>query len=222
MGMDMKIGANQKETSLKMVSTDPLKKAKSLFSKNKRQTPPIPLLKLLILGLLAMATPFSPAFAHSFKTGEIRIGHPWAKPTPEGAQEAKQSGEVYMAFLNQGEKPDQLKGATTSVAQKVTLVAGNADGSLSDTTAIDLPLNRGVPMRPGATHFRLDGLKGGLTEGDKFTLRLTFADAKPVDVIVMVQATPTENPAAAMPDRDSVPVHGGHDAHSDMHHDMAE
>ena len=219
MGMGTKTGANRAETSHKQASTDPLKKAKSLFSMVDNRTPPTPLLKSLILALLVAAVVVGPATAHSFKTGEIRIGHPWARPTPEGAQGTKMSGEVYMAFLNQGEKLDQLKGATTSIAQKVTLVAGNADGSLSDTTAIDLPLNRGVPMRPGATHLRLDGLKGGLTEGDKFTLRLTFADAKPVDVIVMVQATPTENPAAAMPDADKAPVHTSHDA---MHHDMAE
>lgn len=175
---------------------------------SKALTPPYPLVMLLVCNFMIAA----PAFAHSFKTGEIRIGHPWAMPTPEGAK----TGEVYLAFLNQGEKPDQLKGATTSIAQKVVLVAGNPDGSVSDTSVIDLPLGRGVPMRPGSTHLRLEGLKGGLTEGDKFTVRLSFADAKPVDVMVMVQATPTENPVASSTADE--PMHNQHDMQDGMAH----
>ena len=208
------MGINMSDKSaligLKGRQTASLFARKSLNKLLKSLTLPTPLLMLLVCSLMAMA----PAYAHSFKAGEIRIGHPWAKPTPVGAK----SGEVYMAFLNQGEKPDQLTGATTSIAQKVVLVAGNTDGSVSDTSVIELPLGRGVPMRPGATHLRLDGLKGGLTEGDHFTLRLTFANEKPVDVMVMVQANPTENPVTSSTADE--PMHSQHDWQDGMAHDQ--
>ncbi len=198
------------QISFKQPLTVPLFAVKLLIGLCKALTPPNPVLMLLVCSFMAV----SPAFAHSFKAGEIRIGHPWAKPTPVGAK----SGEVYMAFLNQGEKPDQLTGATTSIAQKVVLVAGNTDGSVSDTSVIDLPLGRGVPMRPGATHLRLDGLKGGLSDGDHFTLRLTFANEKPIDVMVMVQASPTENPVTSSTADE--PMHSQHDWQDGMAHDQ--
>ena len=211
MGIEMKL--NMVKSLLKTAFADPLQKFKPLFSLSDNRTPPIPLGKALVFALLA-AFIAAPASAHSFKAGEIRIGHPWARPTADGAK----TGEVYMAFLNQGEKPDQLLGASTSVAQKVVLVAGNPDGTVSDTSAIDLPLGRGVPMRPGATHLRLDGLKGGLADGDHFTLRLTFANEKPIDVMVMVQATPTENPVASSTANE--PMHSQHDWQDGMAHDQ--
>ena len=126
----------------------------------------------------------STAFAHSFKTGTIDIGHPWAMPTEAGVATA----EVYLSFMNMGEVPDQLTGASTSIAHKTMLNDGKGT-----VQTLDLPVKRGVPMRPGAAHIELQGLKGGLIVGDKFTLRLTFANAAPVDVSVFVEDQGSHN-----------------------------
>lgn len=134
-------------------------------------------MRIILLSLLALFISL-PAFAHSFQTADIKIGHPWALPTKPGAT----SGEVYLAFLNTGKASDQLQKANTSIAQKVTLQDNG-----TTVNGIDLAPGRGVSFRPGASYLKLEGLKGGLTAGDKFTLRLTFANAPPVDVTVFVE-----------------------------------
>ena len=171
---------------------------KLLFLKTKSSTLPLsPLCLILTLLVLPLA-----AQAHSFKSGDIRIGHPWAKPTAEGANEA----QVYMSFLDTGTKADQLQSAATSVAQKAVLVQAAPNGDLSEVAGIDLPPQRGVSLRPGDAYVKLTGLKGGLVAGDKFTLRLKFANAAPVDVTVFVQ----DEPGESTPD---------HDHDDDHHHD---
>lgn len=139
-------------------------------------------MKKLLLALLFVV--FATAsYAHSFKTGAINIGHPWASPV----KVAEDGAQVYMAFLNAGDKGDQLTGASTSIARKVILRERNTDAT-STVNAIDLPAGRGVSLRPGASHIKLEGLRGPLAVGDKFTLRLTFAEAQPVDVTVFVES----------------------------------
>jgi hypothetical protein len=133
---------------------------------------------VLLVGMLSLA------HAHSFKSGAIQIGHPWAEPTVAGATTAN----VYLSLMNMGEAPDHLTGAQTSIAHKTKLNDGKGE-----VQTIDLPVKRGVPMRPGAARIELQGLKGGLTVGDKFTLRLMFANAAPVDVTVFVEQAPSHN-----------------------------
>jgi periplasmic copper chaperone A len=130
---------------------------------------------LLALSLIILATAAS---AHSFKTGKIEIGHPWAMPPAANATEA----EVYLALMNMGEKADTLTGAAVSIAHKTLLHDGKGV-----VQSIELPVKQGVAMRPGAAHIKLSGLKGPLVEGDKFTLRLTFAENPAVDVQVYVE-----------------------------------
>lgn len=167
---------------------------KKTFMRNKllklfiKHRPLPPLIRVVKWALLAVMLTAGVAQAHSFKSGDIRIGHPWARPTAEGAKEAF----VFMAFLEQGDKTDQLQSAKTSVAQKAVLVQAAPNGDLSEVQGIDLPPGRGVSLRPGAAYIKLTGLKGGLTVGDKFTVRLTFASAPPVDVTIFVQDEPVE------------------------------
>lgn len=126
----------------------------------------------------------TPAGAHSFQSGPLKIGHPWTTASTD------KNGMVYLSFMNTGDKADQLTGASTSIARKATLWQGAPDGSSSAVNVVDLPPNRGVSFRPGASYIKLEDLKGGLTTGDKFTLRLTFASAPPVDVTVFVEEQP--------------------------------
>lgn len=136
-----------------------------------------PLMRILLFSLLAFVLSF-PAFAHSFQTGDIKIGHPWALPTAPGAE----NGEAYLALMNVGKNAEQLQGATTSIAKKITL---QQDGQT--VNGIDLAPGRGVSLIPGKNFLKLEGLKGGLSAGDKFTVKLKFASAPPVDVTVFVE-----------------------------------
>lgn len=120
--------------------------------------------------------------AHSYKAGMINVGHPWTMPTASGV------AEVYMGLMNMGEKADQLVGASTSIARNVELQELRPDKQGTDKVSVlDLPVKRGVSLRPSGHHIRLEGLRGPLTAGDKFTLRLQFAEAPATDVTVFVE-----------------------------------
>jgi copper(I)-binding protein len=57
-----------------------------------------------------LAVPASPARAHDFKLGALRIDHPYATPTPAGAR----TGAAYLRTLRKpGDEPDRLIGAHT-------------------------------------------------------------------------------------------------------------
>ncbi len=119
------------------------------------------------------------ALAHSYVSGDIQIGHIWAPPT---AVEAER-GIVYVPFFNKGTTPDRLLKAETSIA--VRAVLRTPDGQ--EAQSIELPASKGVALRPKGWSISLEGLKGGYVVGDKFTLRLTFAKAPPINVQVYVE-----------------------------------
>src|SRR3546814_15473315 len=66
---------------------------------------------LVVLGILLLA-PLA-AGAHSYKLGDLMIGHAWAPPSDGG------EAAVYMPILNTGETPDRLVGAASPVAAQV-------------------------------------------------------------------------------------------------------
>ena len=72
-----------------------------------------PLLSLVLAFFLAL-----PAAAHSYKTGNVMIGHVWAAPTAGNAT------EVYVSLLNRAPQADQLVSVLAPTAQ-----ADSDDGS---------------------------------------------------------------------------------------------
>lgn len=132
----------------------------------------------------------SPAWAHGFKAGGVRIDHPYATPTLQGTQ----TGAVYFRGLsNQGKTADRLLQAQSSVAGTVEIHRMTLDGGvmrMRAVDAIDLPAGDSVPTRHDQSngyHLMLHHLKAPLKEGDRFTLRLRFEQAGWQDVVVWVQ-----------------------------------
>lgn len=128
-----------------------------------------------------------PAFAHSYKHGQIMIGHIWARATAPGAHAAS----VYVPFINQGDVADALTGGSTEIAATVMLHEVTQHEGVSRMTMMDavpLPPKQPVALRPGGKHIMLTGLKRQLKEGEKFTMTLHFAKAGAVAVEVWVQA----------------------------------
>ncbi len=121
-----------------------------------------------------------PALAHSFRLGEIEIGHPWAPPST--ASEAA----VYLALSNRGNASDWLIAASSPRAQTVELRGGD-DSLLREIT---LEPKRPVALRAGRPHLALHGVTQPFATGDTFPLTLTFAGAGSIEVTVMVEAAP--------------------------------
>lgn len=121
-----------------------------------------------------------PALAHSFRLGELEIGHPWAPPSGAG------DAPVYLALSNRGSAADRLVAASSPRAQKVEL--RESDDSLLQE--ITLEPKRPVALRAGRPHLALRGITQPLVAGDAFPLTLRFAGAGSIEVTVMVEAAP--------------------------------
>ncbi len=119
-----------------------------------------------------------PALAHSFRLGEIEIGHPWAPPSDAGV------APVYLALSNRGAATDRLLSASSPRARSVDLRGGD-ETVLSE---IALAPKRPVALRAGRPHLTLHGITQPLAAGDTFPLTLSFAGAGSIEVTVMVEA----------------------------------
>src|SRR3546814_14598495 len=75
--------------------------------------------------LFPYTTLFRSAGAHSYKLGDLMIGHAWAPPSDGG------EAAVCMPILNNGETPDRLVGAASPVAAQVRFRAAK-DGETRD------------------------------------------------------------------------------------------
>jgi copper(I)-binding protein len=139
----------------------------------------------LILAGLVMGVAASVAQAHSFKFGNIDIGHPYARSTAPG----QPNGGAYLSLDNKG-GDDKLLSASAAVANSVELHLMSMDGNVMRMRQVDgvaLPAGKLVELKPGALHVMLVGLKAPLKEGDKFPMKLKFEKAGEVEVTVNVE-----------------------------------
>jgi periplasmic copper chaperone A len=147
-------------------------------------------------GLLAAATTF--ANAHGYDAGDLRIGHPWARPTVPG----QGVGGGYLKLTNKGTSADKLVSAKVDagVAQRVELHSMRMDGNMmrmQEVAAIEVPAGQTVELAPGGLHLMLMGLKAPLKAGDSFPMTLRFEKAGEVKVDVKVELP--KDGAAAKP-----------------------
>ena len=141
------------------------------------------ILKTLIVTLAVAAT--TAAFAHEFKVGDIKIGHPYARATV-----ASQPGGAFLKLENAG-ADDRLLSAQTERASRAELHTMAMEGNvmrMRQVDAIDVPSGKTVELKPGGLHLMLFGLKAPLKSGDKFPLTLRFEKAGEVTVTVNVEA----------------------------------
>lgn len=132
--------------------------------------------------LLMIAMTSAIANAHSYKLGEIAVGHIWAPPTAEGSA----GTAVYGAILNQGERPVRLVGASTQAADKVRFRV-EQDGRVRWPESIELLPGNPLSLAPWRQHIWLAGLRRPLKGGDAFDLMLDFGDAGSLTVEVVVE-----------------------------------
>ena len=141
--------------------------------------------RLFILLAAAMAWPTA-GFAHDYQAGNIRIAHPWARPTPRGMP----MGVAYFTLENRGSVEDALLSASTPVAARVefhqtTLSEGVA--RMRSLAQVQLPAGRTVKVEPGGIHLMLVELKQPLEAGTQVPLTLVFRDAGEIEVQLSVE-----------------------------------
>ena len=136
----------------------------------------------LILSLAgALAFP-ALARAHSYRLGDIAIGHAWALPA-----QVSREGQAFVPLLNAGREQDELVAARSSVCGAIELRRNNRYDDPPQPSFI-LPPGEPFAMAPTARHLRLMGLSGPLAQGQRFTIILDFLNAGEAEVAFRVEA----------------------------------
>jgi copper(I)-binding protein len=120
------------------------------------------------------------AQAHSYKAGEIAIGHVWGLPSDTN------EAQVFAPMSNRGQEADELVAARSAIASVIELRQNGRYGD-PELKSIELLPGKPVAMRKGARHLRLIGLTRSLKPGDRFEMILDFLKAGEVVVEVIVE-----------------------------------
>ena len=123
------------------------------------------------------------AFAEDYTLKNLRINHPYARPTPPGAR----IGAVYFAIDNLGGESDRLVRVATPVARAGEIHSMTMDGNLMrmrQIAALDIPAHATVTFNPGGYHVMLVDLKWPLAAGEMIPLSLTFEKAGTIEIAV--------------------------------------
>jgi periplasmic copper chaperone A len=136
---------------------------------------------VLTVGMLAAT-----AEAHSYKLGDIAVGHIWAKPPEAGADGVA----VYAPLLNSGKTTVRLVGVSTPIADKARFRIVGKDGAEQWPDAIDLRPGKPFSLAAWHEHIWISGLHKPLKDGDWFDLTLNFGDKGNLPVRVRVETTP--------------------------------
>jgi periplasmic copper chaperone A len=140
-------------------------------------------MRYFLAGLLCLAA--APVTAHSYSSGQVRIGHAWALPS-DGP-----TAQAFAPLANNAKQADALISATSPRAANIRFQKGN-----TPLNRVELLPNKPVPMRANGVHLRLEGLKQPLRWGDKVPVTLRFQRAAAVTVEVWVEPKAYAGPPA--------------------------
>ncbi len=138
------------------------------------------------LALIALGLPGA-AMAHSYKLGNIEIGHIWAPPPKAGIDGVA----VYGPLFNEGKKLQTLVAVSSPEARtaRFRLVR---DGVESWPAHIELHPGKPVSLAAWGPHIWLSGLKKAVKKGDWINLTLDFGPAGKLAVKALVQNSASE------------------------------
>lgn len=132
------------------------------------------------------------ADSQTYTVNDLRIEHPYARPTPPGAR----TGGVYFAIDNRGSQADRLIRVTTSAAGSAEIHSMSMDGNMMKmraVAALDVPAHAITALQSNGYHLMLLDLKRPLAAGETVPLTLTFERAGAVEVPARVEAVGASN-----------------------------
>ncbi|MEM6488307.1 MAG: copper chaperone PCu(A)C [Pseudomonadota bacterium] len=166
-------------------------------------------LRLFVLAAAAAAWLVSPAAAHDYTVGTLKIDHPWARPNLPDRPTA-----AYAAIENPGGEADRLIAASSPAFGRVELHLSEMQDDVMTMRRVEgiaVPADGAVALEPGGFHVMLFDADALYEEGARFPLTLTFERAGSVTVEVAV-----ERRGSGKVDHSG---HGGHGAgHGTMDH----
>lgn len=122
------------------------------------------------------------SFAHDFRAGDIKIGHPWTRATPPSAK----VGGGYLSLTNKGSSPDRLLGGTSPLAGRVEVHTMAVDNGVMTMRplpdGLEIPAGETVELAPGGYHLMLFELTGPIRRGDMVSVTLRFEKGGSIDV----------------------------------------
>lgn len=134
------------------------------------------------LAALAVLAFVSAAAGHSYRLGAVSVGHIWAPPLSDGADDAP----VYGVIVNKGASDVRLVGASTPAARAVSLRGRpNADGKVLK----DIVLKPGRPLALATWGpvLWLEGVNRPLTNGEMVPLTLDFGPDGKIDIEIAIE-----------------------------------
>lgn len=123
------------------------------------------------------------AMAHSYKLGDIAVGHIWASPPADGAD----GMAVYVPILNRGKEAITLVGVRSPIAASAGF-RRDKDGTATTIDSIPIPSMKPVSLAAWREHIWLSDLNRQVQVGDAFPLTLDFGPSGTVEVDVEVEA----------------------------------
>lgn len=142
----------------------------------------------LLLACSALLT--TPVLAHDYSQGDLRIDHPWSRPTPPGTP----MGVGYMSISNTGGKDILLVSARTPRAERVSIhQSGMNDGVMRMAPVkggLVIPAGETVELKPHSYHLMLENLESPLRENEAIPLTLSFEGAE--DMTVELNVAPLD------------------------------
>ncbi|MFE8072445.1 copper chaperone PCu(A)C [Marinobacteraceae bacterium S3BR75-40.1] len=148
-------------------------------------------MKLLFNTTLALTLLMTSAvtLAHDYATDGIKVGHPWARPTPPVAPI---NAAAYMTLSNETDHVITLSAVSTPLTAMASVhQTREVDGQMRMEPVkegLAIPAGETVELKPGSYHLMLMKLSEPLEEGDEFPLTLTFSDDITLDVKVSVES----------------------------------
>lgn len=128
------------------------------------------------------------AFAHEYKAGPLKIGHPWSRATPDGAK----VGGGYLSIENTGTAPDRLVSVSAPFAGRSEIhemATTNGVMTMRPLEAgVDVPAGGKVEFKPGGFHIMFMDLKQPLKQDERLKGTLTFEKAGTVEVEFKVES----------------------------------
>ncbi len=166
---------------------------------------PLRVLEASLLGAICLFAPvaFEAASAHEYEAKGVKVAHPWARATPQGAK----VGAAYMEIRAAEGSADALIAASSPVAGRVEIHTHiHEDGvmKMRRIERLDVPAGQSVVLKPSGDHIMLMDLSSGLKEGDLVPLTLKFEKAGEVTVEASVEPIGAKGPHGL----DHQPGHG--------------
>ncbi|MBW0148949.1 copper chaperone PCu(A)C [Marinobacter sp. CAU 1620] len=127
------------------------------------------------------------AVAHDYTQSDLKIDHPWSRPTPPGGP----MGVGYLTITNTGDSEVTLTGAQTPRAGNVSIHESSMNNGMMSMKpmkqGLTIPAGKTVELKPHSYHLMLEKLREPLAEGERIPLALEFNDGQTVQVELTVE-----------------------------------